>query len=349
MVRLPLLLLRNLQKALGKMAKTRDGPLAMPAQGASERPLMKRRSPRRKKEKQRLAVIGFGRLGRASARVIMADKKLELAGIIRRADQLGEKLLPPFAEVSALSHISELRDVDAAVICVPTLQVFEVARDLLQHRIPFVECATLHEEAFQRHKKELDRLAIHHETSAIVGAGWDPGALSLFRGLFSILIPKGLTETSHHPVAGLHHSTVARTIAGVKKALSTELPAARGRRQRYLYVELEEGAVFEEVEKAIVGDPLFLDEETIVFPVDSIAELEEEGRGILVERHENPACGHQVFLLEARFSETVLAARMMIAAARALPIRHHGAYSLYDLPQRVLWEWVAEEAEREWF
>lgn len=279
----------------------------------------------------------------------MADKKLELAGIIRREDQLDEKLPSAFAGVSVASHISELRNVDAAVVCVPTLQVLEVARDLLQHRIPVVECATLHGEAFQRHKQELDRLAIHHETSAIVGAGWDPGVLSLFRGLLSILIPKGYTETSHHPVVGLHHSTVAQTIAGVKKALSTELPAAQGKKQRYLYVELEEGAVFEEVEKAIVRDPLFVDEETVVFPIDSIAEFEEEGAGILVERHEDPTCGHQVFLLEARFSETVLAARMMIAAARALPTRHHRAYSLYDLPQRVLWKGGPEEAEREWF
>ncbi|APG27506.1 diaminopimelate dehydrogenase [Syntrophotalea acetylenivorans] len=310
---------------------------------------MKKRSPKPKKDKQRLAVIGFGRLGRACAKLIMADKKLELAGIVRRPDRLGEKLPPPFAGVSAVAHISELRAVDAAVICVPTLQVLAVASDLLQHRIPIVECATLHEAAFQRHKQELDRLAFHHETSAIVGAGWDPGVLSLFRGLFSILIPKGLTETSHHPVADLHHSTVARTIAGVKKALSTELPAARGRRQRYLYVELEAGAVFEEVEKAIVADPLFLDAETIVFPVENIAELEKDGHGILVERHEDPACGHQVFLLEARFSETVLAARMMIAAARALPTRHHRAYSLFDLPQRVLWERMAEVAEQEWF
>jgi len=331
------------------MAKTGADSRSMPAQGASERHLMKKMNPRRKKEKQRLAVIGFGRLGRACAKVIMADKKFELAGIIRRPDRLGEKLPPPFAEVSVVSHIGELRDVGAAVICVPTLQVLEVARDLLQHCIPIVECATLHAEAFQSHKQELDRLAIHHETSAIVGAGWDPSVLSLFRGLFSILIPKGLTETSHHPVASLHHSTVAGTIAGVKKALSTELSAAQGRRQRYLYVELDEGAVFEEVEKAIVGDPLFLDEETVVFPVESIAELEEEGAGILVERHEDPTCGHQVFLLEARFSETVLAARTMIAAARALPTRHHRAYSLYDLPLRVLWEGVAEEAEREWF
>jgi hypothetical protein len=40
---------------------------------------------------------------------------------------------------------------------------------------------------------------------------------------------------------------------------------------------------------------------------------------------------------------------MMIAAARALPTRHHRAYSLYDLPQRVLWKGGPEEAEREWF
>lgn len=298
---------------------------------------------------QRLAVIGFGRLGRTCARMIMTDKNLELAGIVRQMNHLDEKLPPGFAKIPVVSHISELKNVDAAMICVPTPRVLEVARDLLQHRIPVIECATLHGDEFQQHKQELDRLAIHHETSAIVGAGWDPGALSLFRGLFSILVPKGLTETSHHPVAGLHHSTVASAIKGVKQALSTELSAAQGKKQRYLYVELEEGAVFSDVEKAIVGDPLFLDEETIVLPVESIAELEESGAGILVERHEDPACGHQAFLLEARFSETVLAARIMIAAARALPTRHHRAYSLYDLPQKVLWAGIAEEKEREWF
>ena len=58
--------------------------------------------------------------------------------------------------------------------------------------------------------------------------------------------------------------------------------------------------------------------------------------------------GHQVFLLEARLGETVLAARMMVAAAKALPTRHHRAYSLFDLPTRVLWKWLPEQAEREW-
>jgi hypothetical protein len=40
---------------------------------------------------------------------------------------------------------------------------------------------------------------------------------------------------------------------------------------------------------------------------------------------------------------------MMIATARALPTRHHRAYSLYDLPQRVLWERIAEEEQRKRF
>ena len=100
---------------------------------------------------------------------------------------------------------------------------------------------------------------------------------------------------------------------------------------------------------AIRADPLFLGDETLVFPVENIAALEQEGRGVLLERRGAPGrLGHQQLLLEARFDESVLTAHMMLAAARSLPQLKPGAHSLLDLPLSSLWGEQHKKAEREW-
>jgi diaminopimelate dehydrogenase len=207
----------------------------------------------------------------------------------------------------------------------------------------------LHGKAYQEHKNELDRLASRFKVPAIVGAGWDPGLLSVFRDLFALLIPKGHSAVTHRPGINLHHTTLAQATPGVRGALSTERFAAGGQRQHYVYVELEQGASLEAVEKAICSDPLFLDEETFVFPVESVAMLEEEGHGVLLERRGTAGpFEHQILLLEGRFSERVLAAQVMLAAARCIPGAGHRAYSLFDLPLGNLWGKLRELAEEEW-
>jgi diaminopimelate dehydrogenase len=142
---------------------------------------------------------------------------------------------------------------------------------------------------------------------------------------------------------------MAQQIAGVKEALCTEQRAANGRRQRYVYVELEQGIDADRVSDAIRADPLFLGDETLVFPVASIAALEQEGRGVLLERRGAPGrLGHQQFLLEARFDESQLTGHMMLAAARALPQLTPGAHSLLDLRLSALWGDQQSKAEGEW-
>jgi diaminopimelate dehydrogenase len=212
-----------------------------------------------------------------------------------------------------------------------------------------VECAHFEGEDLNEHKREVAHLASRFEVPAIVGAGWDPGAMSLFRYLFALLTPKGHTEISHRAGSNLHHTTVARAIWSVKDALCTEVRAMSGKRQRYVYIELEKGAKFEDEEAAIRSDPLFLEEETLVFPVDNVATLEDEGQGVLMERHGTAGhTPHQLLLLEARFSELALCAQCMLAAARALPTCKAGGYPPFDLPPDALWGSLRAQAEREW-
>lgn len=296
-------------------------------------------------KKTRFAIVGLGNLGRQCSEAVLADPAAVLAGVVRPPESA------PASGLTAptVTHISELGEVDAALVCVPPDAVMGVAKALLQSRIPMVECARLHGEAFLAHKSEIHRAALHHRVPAVVGAGCDPGALSLFRSQFALLAPGGHTETSRYTGSSLHHTLAATGIKGVRSALATERRAMDGALQRYVYVELESSADADEVEAAIVNDPLFLDEQTLVFAVPSVAALEETDHGVMLERHAAPGeTSHASFLLEARYDEAGLAARVMLAAARALPFLQAGAYSLLDLPPGALWGERRAAAEKEW-
>lgn len=296
-------------------------------------------------KKTRLAIVGLGNLGRQCSEAVLADPTAVLAGVVRRPESAPASGL----KAPAVTHISELGEVDAALVCVPPDAVMGVAKALLQSRIPMVECARLHGEAFLAHKSEIHRAAMHHRVPAVVGAGCDPGVLSLFRSQFALLAPGGHTETSRHTRSSLHHTLAATGITGVRSALATERRAMDGALQRYVYVELEPSADADEVEAAIVNDPLFLDEQTLVFAVPSVAALEEADHGVMLERHAAPGeTSHAAFLLEARYDEAGLAARVMLAAARALPFLQAGVYSLLDLPPSALWGERRAAAEKEW-
>ncbi|MEK6804927.1 MAG: NAD(P)-binding domain-containing protein [Nitrospirota bacterium] len=297
----------------------------------------------------RLGVVGFGRVGKACAEALIESKDLVLAAIVRRLDSLAQAMPDALSKIPLVSHTAQVQGMDAALLCVPMAQVLGAAHECLQHGIPIIESSVLHGDAFHAHREAIHRLAMRHDVPAIVGAGWDPGALSVMRSLFALLVPEGEIETRHRVAASLHHTAMARQVVGVKEALCTEQVAADGTRQRYVYVELEKGVDADRVAAAIRADPLFLGEETSVFPVNSMAALEQEGRGIVLERRSAPGrSGYQRFLLEARFDESLLTAHMMLAAARALPGLSPGAHSLLDLPLSALWGEQAHNVERSW-
>lgn len=295
--------------------------------------------------KRRLAIIGLGRLGKACGEAIAATADLAVAGIVRRPESLNQPLPAALRGALVALHASELGSFDAALICLPTALALEAATDLLQHRLPVVEAAAVPSAAYHRYKRELDRIAFRHKVAAVVGAGWEPGMLSVLRGLFAVLCPKGHSETRDRPGVSLHHTLAARATSGVKDALCTELRAGSEKIQRYVYVELADGADLPHVTQVIQNDPLFIDEETLVLLVDSVAALEDEGHGVVLERLGTSAGkAHQRFLLEGRFDFIAVTAQVMIAAARALPTLAPRAHTLADLPPAALWQKFNETA-----
>jgi diaminopimelate dehydrogenase len=287
--------------------------------------------------RRRLAIIGLGRVGRACGEAINASEDLAVAGLVRRPESLGRPLPATLREVPVAPHASELGSFDAALICLPAALVREAAVGLLQHRIAIVEAAVLSPASYASHADEIGRVALRHKVPAVIGAGWNPGALSLLRVLFAVLCPQGHDEVRDRPGVSLHHTLAARSVSGVKDALCTELRTGAGAMQRYVYLELEPGADLPRVTQAIQADPLYFDLETLVLPVDSVAALEDEGHGVVLERWgTSGGKAHQRFLLEGRFDFPSITAQVMVAAARALPALAPGAHHLADLPLAAL-------------
>lgn len=297
----------------------------------------------------RLVVVGVGRVGKLCAEVACLSHDLTVAGLMRRPGSGVVGIPEQLRHIPVITHIGQAKDVDGALICVPTTAAADTASEILHHGIPIVNCVTLQGEAFHTHKEAVGKVAIRHNASAIVGAGWDPGVLSVLRSWLALVTPGGTTEMTHRPGASLHHTAMARTVVGVKDALCTEVRAAGGRVQRYVYVELQRGVDPDRVAEAIRADPLFLGEDTQVFPVESLSALEQEGRGVVLDRRgASSQLGHQHFVLEARGDDAVLTAQVMLAAARALPDLEPGAYSLSDIPLSAFWGERSEKAERDW-
>jgi diaminopimelate dehydrogenase len=276
--------------------------------------------------RQRVAIVGLGRLGRCCAAAVGGTGELELAGVVRRAES-ASKLAPPLDRVAVVTHLRDLGRVDAALLCVPPGVAADVARQVLQLRVPVVECAMLEGAALAAHYAAIGNAARNHRVAAVVGAGWNPGMLPLLRKAFEILIPDGRTYATARPGANLHHTEAARNVPGVRDALAAEYPVPGGRPRRYVYVELSAGVDAERVRAAFAGDPLFGGEETLVFPVESVAALEGAGEGVLLERRGTARSGaHQNLLLEARFDLATFAARAMVDAVRRLPMLRPGAH-----------------------
>ena len=297
----------------------------------------------------RLAVVGLGRIGQACAELIALSQDLVVGAFVRRSQSGAEGLPDHLRHIPLATHIGQVRDADGALICVPSHAVLEAASQILHHGIPVVDCAILHGESFRAHKDAIHKQALHHKAPAVVCAGWDPGALSVFRSWLALLTPGGGTETTHRPGVTLRHTVMAKSVRGVKDALCTEVRTVDGRLQRYVYVELEKGAHADTVAEAIRIDPLFLGVETQVFPVESLAALEQEGRGVVLDRRgSTQRLGRQHFVLEGRIDEAAVTAEIMLAAVRALPDLEPGAYSLFDVPLTALWGERSRQAEQEW-
>jgi diaminopimelate dehydrogenase len=285
-----------------------------------------------KEKKHRVAIVGCGNVGRFAAHAILASKDLELVGMVRRPTSLHANVPPELASIPVVSSIEGLDHVEVACLAVPTRQVPKYAKEILNLGINTVDSYDIHHELVHV-KKTLDSIARQKGSVAVISAGWDPGTDSLIRVILEIMAPLGITTINFGPGMSMGHTTAVKAIPGVKDAIAVTYPKGSGVHRRMVYVELDEGADFDMVREAIITDPYFSHDETVVMSTDNVRDLKDLGHGVMIERKGVAGISsNQRFKFEMSINNPAVTGQIMVGAARASLKQSPGAYTLPELP-----------------
>lgn len=277
----------------------------------------------------RVAIVGYGNVGRSAMEAVLAATDLELAGIVRR-DPSARQEIPK--DIPVVADISDLGKVDVALLCLPTRSIPDAATRYLEQGIHTVDSYDIHGELVDV-RNRLHESAVKGGSVAIVSAGWDPGTDSMIRAVFELMAPKGVTYTNYGPGMSMGHSVAVRAIAGVKEGFSVTVPLGQGIHRRMVYIELDESADFETVKQAILQDPYFMNDETHVLQVESTADLIDMGHGVRIERKGVSGSTHnQMFQYDVRINNPALTSQIMVSSARATLRQQPGAYTMLEVP-----------------
>jgi len=286
----------------------------------------------------KVAVVGYGNVGRCAVESILVEPDMKLVGVVEvpafitKQDRLTERDPIGMQNVKLASDIEELGAIDVAIVSCPSRAVCKAVEPILKRGIRTVDSFDIHHE-IPTLRKQLDKVAREHDTVSILSAGWDPGVDSVVRGWFQAMAPRGITYTNYGPGLSMGHSVAVRAIKGVRDAISLTVPAGMGIHRRMVYVQLESGAKFEEVEKAIKTDPYFVKDRTYVYEVDDVASLMDTGHGVLLERNGVSGITHnQSMRFQLKVNNPALTAQVMVSAARAAMRQKPGCYTMIELP-----------------
>ena len=278
----------------------------------------------------RVAVVGYGNIGRFAVEAVHTAQDMELAGVVRRSvDHAATEL----SQVKQVTDVAELGKVDVALLCGPTRSIPEVAPVYLSRGIHTVDSFDIHGQPLWDLRSNLDTIAKAHQAVAVVSAGWDPGTDSVLRTLLLAMAPKGITYTNFGPGMSMGHSVCAKSKPGVKDALSMTIPVGTGIHRRMVYVELDKGAKLAEVTALIKSDDYFSHDETHVFAVESIDSIMDVGHGVLMERRGSSGETHnQQFEFRMKINNPALTSQVMVSCARAAARKlRPGAYTLPEI------------------
>jgi len=277
----------------------------------------------------KIAIVGFGNIGKAVVEAIDAAKDMEFCGVVMRTQSLNK----PQVSVPVVDDVSKLtQKPDVAILCTPSRTIPDIAGEYLAQGINTIDSYDIHTDIWELRTK-LDTAAKKGGSTAIVSVGFDPGGDSVMRALMEVFAPQGKTFTNFGPGMSLGHTVAVKAIEGVKNALSITIPLGTGVHRRMVYVTPQDGHEFTDIAAKIKADPYFRDDETHVFLENDIDSLIDVGHGVnIVRKGVSGKTHNQLFEFSMRINNPAMTAQVMVACARASMKQIAGAYTMIEIP-----------------
>ena len=246
-------------------------------------------------KKIKIAILGYGNLGRGVECAVRQNPDTELVGIYTRRDPSKVAPLTPGIKVCNVSELDEKQDIDVLILCSGS------ARDLPEQTPKYaamynvVDSFDNHHD-IPKHFANVDAAAKAAGKVAAISIGWDPGLFSLSRALATAALPCGANYTFWGRGVSQGHSNAIRRIEGVLDARQYTVPVesaveavrsgsqpeltTRQKHTRECYVVAAEGADKDKIRDAIVNMPdYFADYDTTVNFI-SQEELDKNHKGL---------------------------------------------------------------------
>ncbi len=232
-------------------------------------------------DKIRIAIAGYGNLGRGTEAAIAQTSDMELKAVFTRRDPGGVTLLDPSIPVYSLDDVGNHQgEIDVLILCGGSKNDLPEQGPALAALFNTVDSYDTHARIPQ-YFEAVDEAAQAGDNIAIISVGWDPGLFSLNRLFGEAILPEGATYTFWGKGLSQGHSDAVRRVPGVKGGVQYTVPvpeavdrvrsgaqpelSTREKHKRDCYVVLEEGADAEQVRQAIVTMPdYFADYDTTV-------------------------------------------------------------------------------------
>lgn len=233
----------------------------------------------------RVAIAGYGNLGRGAQAAIKQSQDMRLVCVFSRRDPTSVTLIDQNVPVYAMDDIAQYKDdIDVLILCGGSKSDLPEQGPALAGLFNIVDSFDTHAK-IPEYFEALDAPAKKANKVAMLSVGWDPGLFSINRLYGEAILPVGETYTFWGKGLSQGHSDAVRRVDGVKSGVQYTLPSetamarvrsgeqptlsTREKHTRECYIVLAEGADADSVRHTIVTMPdYFADYDTTVHFID---------------------------------------------------------------------------------
>ena len=322
-------------------------------------------------EKIKIAIYGYGNLGKGIESEITKSSDMELVGIFtrRNPDSLKAKSKVP------IMHIGEIKNwsnkIDVVIMCGGSATDLPVQVPEIAGLFNTVDSFDTHAKIPEYFNAVNENSSASSHTSVICG-GWDPGMFSVMRTYFDAILCNGKTYTFWGKGVSQGHSDAIRRIPGVKNAIQYTIPiedamnrvrngenpelSVREKHLRECFVVAEDGADLHAIEEQIKTMPNYFDEydTTVHFVSEEDLKLNHSKMshgGFVIHSGCTGDSNNDILEFSLKLdSNPEFTASVLIALARAnyrmYQNGQYGAKTILDIPPALLSPKSAEELRK---
>lgn len=232
-------------------------------------------------EKIRIAIAGYGNIGRGVELAIERNEDMELKAVFTRRPPETVSIFSKNVPVLLFDDMVKMKDeIDVVILCGGSATDLPVIGPEVLKNFNTIDSFDTHAR-IPEYFESMDTAAKNGGKIGIISVGWDPGMFSLNRLYAESILTEGETYTFWGKGVSQGHSDAIRRINGVKNAIQYTVPiekaveevrnglrpelTARQKHLRECYVVAEDGADLERIENEIKTMPAyFADYDTTV-------------------------------------------------------------------------------------